>query len=333
MIAPGPNLSLKTPEGNALALAHALDLWNATRGTPMQREWQAPASLKPYLRHLYEQHNEELVIEPVEQPVWARGLDVSRCWVAYSGGKDSLAAALIAREQGYDVTLYHVDGLNRSVASAEVAAAHIGARAAGFPLVVEGVSQSGPRAGFLEVPSKNQVVVALMVARMIDVRAGTYVLGTTEADTAIAYLCGYSDTTTAAELYQVWLDAVAPGIQRRIFIRQETQSMALIAREGYLDIPCGSCFAPLRFRAHLRAKNEAKYGVLLPGRCGSCPKCCWEYLVLDAIGYDVPGNGFLVHCLRYLQGQMSAYEGRKRSLEDVYDYWVKDDLVQEHLAL
>lgn len=297
----------------------------------MRRDWVAPAGLAPYLSHLYAENGEELTLEIEEAQPWADKLDTSRLWVAYSGGKDSLAVGLMARERGYGVTLYHVAGLNRSVAGSELEAARAGAAATELPLVVEAVTQSGSRAGYLEVPSKNQVVVALMVARMIDAGAGTYALGTTQADTAIAYLCAYSDTTGAGDLYHSWLESVAPSIRRETFLRHETESMATIASHGYLDVLCGSCMAPIRFRGKNRTLNESRYGPMLPGRCGSCPKCCWEYLVLDALGYEVPGNGFLGHCLTYLQGQMQALEGRKRSLDEVYDYWVKTELVEEHL--
>ena len=227
--------------------------------------------------------------------------DPLACWVAYSGGKDALMAALMARDAGYTVTLYHVQGMNRWVASAELEAAQVGAQATGLPLVVDQVRLVGRSAGFVAWPTRNQTITTMMLARMLEAGARTYSLGNARSDTATGYIVTHGDLVESMTLWLAHLRTLVPDLHQRTWLAHQAESTALLVQYGLLEVPHGSCMSALRFRAHYRATNEARFGMtLLPGRCGSCGKCCWEYIVLDHLGYSVP-PAFVTHCLKYMK--------------------------------
>lgn len=60
------------------------------------------------------------------------------CLLSFSGGLDSLACAIVLKEQGYDVTLGHIEWLidGTNFGEAQTKAAHILARELGMPLEV-----------------------------------------------------------------------------------------------------------------------------------------------------------------------------------------------------
>ena len=67
------------------------------------------------------------------------------------------------------------------------------------------------------------------------------------------------------------------------------------------------CVLPYRFRNKTKEINEQKYNVkLLPNRCGSCWKCCVEYIFLADKGVVEYNAQFYKHCLDILSDKMSV---------------------------
>jgi 7-cyano-7-deazaguanine synthase in queuosine biosynthesis len=340
--APGPQLQLISgAPANTLLQDHAVELWHGTCGRPMRPDWAGPPELLAYLRGLYEDEGEQVELGVTRDPIvddtrvpapWVDPgrLTAGQLWVAFSGGKDGLGAALMARDAGYQVVLFHVAGLNRGTAKAEHAAAERAAEAADMPLVVDHVKQRGSRAGFIEVPTRNQFVVTLMAAHMAKAGAGTYTMGNALSDVAQGYLVAHSDLVDAVSRWHRWLQVLLPGLEQRTFLRHQTEGIAVIAKHGLTELAHGSCMAPVRFREGYISANERRYGVqLLPGRCGSCGKCTWEYLVLAALGYPAP-EAFLQHCLRYMQRHWQDATSETHTEQQVLDTWVDSAIVAEY---
>ena len=314
----------------------ARELWWATCGRPMKRSWLAWPELYRYLSGVYRAVGDQLYPTPVPAPesVAVAG-DTGLIWVACSGGKDGLATALLAREAGLEVVLYHVAGLNRGTASAEHAAVARQAAVIRAPLVVQHVSISGPQAGFVEMPTKNQVLATLLVGAMVSARpqGGQYALGNVLADHAehLNPRLALSDSVEAVEAWHAVLCTLVPGLARRTWLRHELEALATLMKHGLVELAHG-CMAPLRYRAGYRQANERKYGPLLPDRCGSCTKCCSETLMLRALGWPV-AEGLFRHALEYMARQyleeVPAARGRGVGLGEVQEFYAPWRLAAE----
>lgn len=284
----------------------ALELWAGTCGIPLRRSWATSPELYRYLKLVYFALGQELRPTPVgaREPVAVAGA-ASSCWVAASGGKDGLATALLAREAGLDVTLFHVAGLNRGTASVEHAAVARQAAVIRAPLRTQAVHITGASGGFVEMPTKNQVVATLMVGAMVSARprGGQYALGNVLADNvgSLNPVLALSDARELVDAWHAFLVTLVPGLAHRTWLRHELEALATLMRHGLVELAHG-CMAPLRYRQGYRAANERKYGPLLPDRCGSCTKCCSESLMLARLGWPV-AEGLWEHALEYMGRQ------------------------------
>ena len=335
--AAGPRLRIDYdgPPMPAQLRSLALELWHGTCGIPMRRTWFTTPELYRYLQRVYLALGQELRPSPIEptESVAVAG-EASRCWVAASGGKDGLATALLAREAGLDVTLFHVAGLNRGTASAELAAVARQAAVIRAPLVTQHVSITGAGNGFTELPTKNQVATTLLVGAMVSARprGGQYALGNVLAD-SVGSLNPYlalSDAREAIEAWHAYLVTLVPGLAQRTWLRHELEALATLMRHGLVELAHG-CMAPLRYRAGYRQANERKYGPLLPDRCGSCTKCCSETLMLARLGWPV-APGLWEHALEFMASKYDVEHPTGRAGGDhgkVLEFYAPERLAQQ----
>lgn len=277
----------------------ALRLHDATSALPMSAEWGpvAPA-LYAYLVDVYGAVGCPLVAQATgPQPHAYVARDDGRLWVAYSGGKDGLAAALKARALGYAPVLYHVRGVNRAYPG-EYRWAVQGAAAAGMPLVVDQVRIAGKATDFLEAPTKNQVIAACMAARMVQQGGSAWGMGTHSEDEPGAgnVLVNYSDNVGPMQRWGEYLASVVRGLVFVPLLRGPCEALALVARAGLLAHVHG-CLKAHRFQVFEAKRAAARWGArtMLPGRCGQCHKCWSETIMLVALGV-VPDSAWHQHC-------------------------------------
>jgi hypothetical protein len=212
-----------------------------------------------------------------------------------------MAAALKVREMGMRPVLYHIHGLNRAWPG-ELEFARQAAQAAGMPLVVDDVSVTGKRTGVIEMPTKNQTTALQMVARMLEYGGAHYTMGCSTSEVMAIQEPGrnWSDAIESVQLFDAYLQARLPGLQHHQVTVNTTDNWATVAAHGMLEWVHG-CMAPIRFAPGWRKQKEAKYGPLLPGRCGTCFKCCAEWLILDALGAQPHRPEYVDYCLARTQ--------------------------------
>ena len=80
----------------------------------------------------------------------------NRMIVCFSGGKDSTATALYWVEQGYEVYLYHLKGINKTYKD-EWKSAEVVAEKLNLPLIIEEIELQGNQ-DWVEHPLKNMIV-------------------------------------------------------------------------------------------------------------------------------------------------------------------------------
>ena len=80
-----------------------------------------------------------------------------------------------------------------------------------------------------------------------------------------------------------------------------------------------SCISPNRFVKMLHNNNESKYNIkLLKDRCGSCYKCCMEYILLYENGY-YSNKEFLNHCYEILAKSKNSHSPQLFNLKIPYE--------------
>jgi hypothetical protein len=301
-----PTLTATGPGATA-----ALELYAGTSSLPLQDTWQVPDELADYLHLAYGPHAEQLQAERTGPAApWGELTDDGTCWVQFSGGKDSVAAALLAEAAGYRVVCYHLAGLNRGMGD-ELEYARATCEARGWPLYVDRVRASGKKNGLVELPTKNQVSALAMLARMAEVGGAVWTAGWHTAAYQDRKTWGYdwTDGTQVIAAFDRYLDARYPGHRRLAPLEDTLHAWATVAGAGLLQYVKG-CVCPVRFKARRRATNEQKFGPLLHGRCGSCPKCAWEQVALEALGISEPRPDLTAHGERFLLADFGTDELR-----------------------
>lgn len=222
--------------------------------------------------------------------------------VAFSGGKDSTATAMKLKNDGYDVRLFYVKGINKSY-SDEIDHAKRLADELGLPLHVANVTQHG-KTSFKESPVKNQLIASMALDYAIENGYGcTVAFGDFTTDN-IGNSQFYESWSDTQEMWSAWLELVrtyVPNAELIIPFETYNETLDMISeRRKILEMVCG-CILPYRFRAMTRNNNESKFGIrLLPNRCGSCWKCCTEYVFLADKGVIPFNKAFYDHCLEFL---------------------------------
>jgi len=276
-----PELTLAKAADNALP-GEAADLYNATGSVPFRKKFKACPELGSYLKLVYEAGDQELELVPGEpDPVPLQ--DNGTCWVSFTGGKDSVAAAIKAQEQGYKVIPYYLDGINRGVRDELYYAQQICDRM-GWPLVVDKVKISGKKSGVIELPTKNQVIVLAMLGRMAEQGGAVWTAGY-HADTKQeerGWGFDFSDGDQAVNRFNEYLARRTPGVIPLQLLQDTLEAWALVADYGLINYIKGCACQP-RFKKMRHDHNVKKFGKLLHGRCGSCIKCAWEQVALERL--------------------------------------------------
>lgn len=294
----------------------AVDLYHRTGSMPLLPWPPVPDELADYLESVYAAGGQPVTLDrtgpadgwPCLWPAIGNHPDLKatpRMWVLFSGGKDSVAAALLARRDGWEPVLYHLAGINRGMGDEPRYAERVAARM-GMPLLVDRVGVSGKKSGFMELPTKNQVTALCMLARMMQevgepLGGADYTGGwhprDTQADTVFGY--DYTDGTETLAAFHRYLQARVPELDFHLALESSVHAWAVVANAGLLQY-IKSCVCPPRYKARVRAANVRKFGWLLAGRCGSCVKCAFEELALQRLGVLPPDEARLRHGRKWL---------------------------------
>lgn len=228
--------------------------------------------------------------------------------VCFSGGKDSVATALWCREMGYDVRLYHVHGINHSYPDEVDRAVEI-ADYLGMPLHVVNVKLSG-KPKWQENPLKNQMICTMALDWSDSNGYGHRIafgdFKNDHRDRAI-YGTNWTDTVEMWEAYGKYIRCDYPDIELMFPFDNYFQTMDVVAKDRRLLEMVQGCIMPLRYRKFWRGQKIARFGesVMLPNRCGTCWKCCREYVYLADNGILPMNNDFYVNCQNVLRKKAS----------------------------
>ena len=223
--------------------------------------------------------------------------------VCFSGGKDSTATAVYYKNLGYDVYLYHVKAINKSYPDEWKRAQDV-ADYLELPIYFDTYELKG-QLGFIEHPMKNMIIANGALQWAVhnnlgyNIAVGNYLTG--GLNSSMFYICG-DDSPQLWDAYELILRKAIPDFRVSIVLKNHGDTLDILSSDIKLFELCQSCIGAQRFRKWNHDNNEKKYGIkLLKHRCGSCWKCCVEYIYLadhDKVEYNEP---YYIHCLDVLK--------------------------------
>lgn len=261
-----------------------------------------PKALAPLIKNLYVAAEQPLprVEFTGALPAPPTGLDPMRAVVGLSGGKDSVCVAAMLMAEGYTVHGLHIKGLNRSFPK-ELPMAERLAGQLGISFDVLEVRLKGRAGDDLDNRFKNQFILTQQLDFAEAIGAGTLGQGNHAGDGFHNVAFG-SWFTDARENYTAFQGAFKDGFQYRTGLLANVSFVyATLMRLRPDVVPIlGSCIHPHRFAGARARATTAKWGIpVMEGRCGTCYKCCWEYMILGEIAPDLVQlhEGYVGYCL------------------------------------
>lgn len=258
--------------------------------------------------------------------------DKNNVILAFSGGKDSVATALILKESKYNVYLYHVKGLKTASYPDEWKNAKAIAEYLGLPIIIDEIKLEG-KLPFSEHPMKNMIIANRMLEWGIKNNIGVQIefgnYTTSKLDYTAFYYAG-DDCVDMWGTYETIMQKVFDDAS--FFVGLDltnlNETLEILSKDKKLLALCKSCLGAYRFRKHNHKINCNKYGIeLLPERCGSCWKCALEYVYMtdhDVLEYN---EGYYKHCIDVLR-KANKHENKLdfTGIKDLWNVYFKYDM-------
>lgn len=288
--------------------------------------WLKTSAIQPYSNFmilLYQMFSEKRTFSKVDSPIFTpyveRLLDPNihyypttcqpndlqgdkrpknnKVMVAFSGGKDSLAVAIKLMNEGKDVTLFFLQGINKSYTS-EYQSAYNLAQKLGLPFVSWRVTQIG-KSDFKENPFKNGVILCLMVEAGYEYEISEFAFGNQLEDNLSN--CQYdremSDSIEFFNMMKEYLNFVTINT----YLKNDRDSFEIVYkyRPDLLE-DIGSCILPVFRRPFVKKANQKRFNINTK-YCGSCYKCAFEYLFKAEKGILPKNEAYETHCKKILE--------------------------------
>lgn len=243
--------------------------------------------------------------------------------VCYSGGKDSTATALHYKTQGYQVFLYHLKGINKTYKD-EWKNVYAMGQLLNLPVIFEEVSLIGNH-DWVEHPLKNWIIAGRALQYGVDHHLTTNIafgnFSTSTLDEDPFEVCG-GDCKELWNIYNSIVQTIIPDFTVKTPLENMQSTLDILLQHKDIAVKCQSCIGPYRYREYLHKNNEAKYNIKLPPhRCGSCWKCCLEYIVYTDNDIYEYNEAYYVHCLEVLQNTLKKEQELRVDLDDVWNHY------------
>lgn len=224
--------------------------------------------------------------------------------LAFSGGKDSIASAILYKEMGKNVHLFHMKHVNMSF-SDEWECAQRCADFLELPLYIDDIKFKGHHV-WMEHPMKNMMIANGALSWGIREGIGTNIAF---GNYRSSYLDSNPFEKCAGDCIDMWenyediIHRIIPDFKVDVQLEHLGHTLDVITKPEYRTALENSlsCMCRHSLRQYRHDWVKSKFGVdLLPYRCGSCFKCCVEYIYMadhDLIEFN---EDYYKYCLSQL---------------------------------
>lgn len=223
-----------------------------------------------------------------------------KAFIAFSGGKDCLATAIRAEQDGYQPTLVYISGVNKSLPS-ERRHAFAVAEAIGYPIKEVKINISGNKE-YNEHPLKNILILCLLIDLGTQSGATAFGLGNIFEENSTHGSLDYdlSDSFDMIRAFNLFVRSLIPEYRYLTYIHDNLQSFYTVYKRDKALIPLlSTCITPDYRKPMIRRSNVSKYGsdCVPEGRCGSCYKCADDYLFRRQFGLTRHNPQYVARCM------------------------------------
>lgn len=245
--------------------------------------------------------------------------------VCCSGGKDSTATILHYVNCGYNVTLFHVENINRGFYGESQAIQEI-AKKLNLNLIIDRVTLKG-YSSWTEHPMKNIIIANLALSYGVRNKLTTKIAFGNFTTSSLVYADFDTSCGDCPEMWDAYIKIIRrfiPKFRMYISSRNVNTTFKLMSENFELVPETLSCISPYRFRNQFKQRTEKNYNIkLMKNRCGCCWKCCMEYIRFADSGNLEMNEKYYLHCIEILHMTMfKETDTAKLSLLDVWDNYI-----------
>ncbi len=245
--------------------------------------------------------------------------------LCFSGGKDSIAAALHYKRLGYSVYLYHMRHINFALSDEWVHSIKL-AEALKMPLYIDEVKVSGHH-DWCEHPMKNMIIANGALNYAIREGIGTKVAFGNYYTSSVLYdrfdFCG-GDDQEMWRAYEHIIQRIIPRFHVYVALKNLGTTLNRVCKEKELLELSVSCLGRANLRNYRWQWVKDKFGVTLPkNRCGSCYKCCIEYIYMADHDLTEFNEGYYRYCINQLKKNSIKEYGAVGDLWSTYFFYDK----------
>lgn len=307
---------------------HAAKMFDIFMNKELPQNITIPEQFKECIQTIYSYYNQHDACKPLQTinttQIPTQNIQENKnVIVGLSAGLDSCYLALKLKSQGYNVTTLHVNKLNTYAAINEDKMAKEFSEHANLNYIAIDHKRKKPNV-YYENPLRNQLVMSFMIDYAIENNFSNIAIGSDWTEPLNECQLGL-DVTDSKEVNETFWNGIKQCIPNMnlIFCEDNIKKVDRIKfildtnKELFEDVY--SCVMATRFVQSFKKKNEEKYKIkLLKNRCGSCVKCCREFLYLCHLGYydndAIPTVLFKEHCWDILGNSKFALQLDKYGL-------------------
>ena len=238
--------------------------------------------------------------------------------LCFTGGKDSVATAQILKEQGYNVYLYYMRGINPTFTD-EYKIALECADYLNLPIYIDSCTLCGHH-DYVEHPMKNMIIAngalqyGISEGLTVQIAFGNYYTSSIEDDNF--EFCG-GDDIEMWEIYINIISSVIPGFEMKIVLENLDETLSVVCKDSKLLDHTLSCLCRTALRPYWHERMSNKHNVKLPKyRCGRCYKCCVEYIYMADHDMTEYSDSYYKYCFSNLRRNYEKEHGKKTGTVD-----------------
>lgn len=304
-------------------------------------------TVKPMVSQRYDQSFETLIaiFEKFSNHKWSieydkkdyeqiKPIDNENIILAFSGGKDSIASAMRYKQLGYNVYLYHLRHINPTFSDEWECAKRL-ADMLELPIYFDDIKFKGFHT-WTEHPMKNMLIANGALSYGIREGITTHIAF---GNYTTSYLDDNVFTRCAGDCMDMWdaynkiIQCSVPDFKMDANLDNMGDTLDILAdRKDLLDESL-SCLCRHSLREYRKNWVKDKFGIeLFNRRCGSCYKCCVEYIYMadhDKLPFS---EGYYKYCMGQLYKVALVEDIPVESVLDIWDNYIFYNVNESKIA-